>query len=130
MKEYFVYILTNKYHKVFYVGYTSDIQARLYEHKNKLLEGFTKKYNVDKLVYFEIHYTREQAKQREQRLKRWRKQWKKELITRINPDWNDLADNIHKRLTAMEKFDMVFDEKNKKEDITTEYTLSWEETWQ
>jgi putative endonuclease len=70
MKHYYVYILTNKSNKMFYVGFTDDIQRRIEEHKNKNYDGFTKKYNVDMLVYYEKHSEMEKAQLREKRLKR------------------------------------------------------------
>jgi len=67
MKQYYVYILTNKHNRIFYVGFTDDIQRRIYEHKNKVHEGFTKKYNINKLVYLESHLTVEEAQLREKK---------------------------------------------------------------
>ena len=72
MKLYFVYILTNKNHTVFYVGFTNDVYRRTFEHKNKLRKSFTSKYNVDKLVYFEEHNDKEEALLREKSLKRYK----------------------------------------------------------
>jgi len=111
MKQYYVYILANKYNKIFYIGFTDDIERRINEHKNKMFEGFTKKYNVDKLVYFEKHLTMEEAQLREKRIKRWRKEWKKELIEKMNPKWNDLSQNFEKVLTPVEKMDLIFGKK-------------------
>ena len=108
MKEFYVYILTNKYNKIFYIGFTDDIQGRIDEHKSKIYDGFTKKYNVNKLVYFEAHLTIEEAQLQEKRLKRWRREWKKELIEKTNPKWNDLSDNFEKILTSKEKMDLLF----------------------
>ena len=108
MKLYYVYILTNKYNNTFYVGLTDDIKRRIAEHKNKVFEGFTKKYNVEKLVYFEKHLTIEEAKLRERRIKRWRKDWKIELIEKMNPDWKDLSDNFERILTTEEKMNLLF----------------------
>lgn len=110
MKRYYVYILTNKHNKLFYVGFTDDIQRRIYEHKYKFYEGFTKKYNVDKLVYVETHLTVEEAELRERKIKRWRREWKKELITNINPEWKDLSAGFVKPLTSIEKMDLLFGE--------------------
>lgn len=114
MKRYYVYILTNKYDKIFYVGFTDDIQRRINEHKNKVFEGFTKKYNVDKLVYLEKHLTINEAQLREKRIKRWRREWKKELIEKINPNWNDLSENFNKVLTSIEKTDLLFERRQNK----------------
>ncbi|MDD2565209.1 MAG: GIY-YIG nuclease family protein [Candidatus Gracilibacteria bacterium] len=89
MKKYFVYILaSNK--ETLYIGITNDIIRRIYEHKNKLVEGFTCKYNIDKLVYLEETNNIESALKREKQLKRWKREWKIELINSINPTWKDL----------------------------------------
>jgi len=88
--QYYVYILTNKYNKVLYIGITSDLLKRVFEHKQKYVEGFTKKYNVDKLVYYEIFEDVELAIAREKYLKSKRRQIKIELIKKSNPQWNDL----------------------------------------
>jgi putative endonuclease len=72
--RYYVYILTNKYNKICYVGFTDDIKRRINEHKSKIFEGFTKKYNSVKLVYFEKHLKIEEAQQQEKRIKRWRRE--------------------------------------------------------
>ena len=73
-----------------YVGVTSDIVKRVWQHKEKLVEGFTKQYSVDKLVYYEIHENAESAITREKRLKKWKRAWKIELIEEKNPTWEDL----------------------------------------
>jgi putative endonuclease len=93
---------------MFYVGFTDDIQRRIDEHKRKIYDGFTKKYNVDKLVYFETHLNIEEAQLREKRIKRWRREWKMELIERMNPEWKDLSENFEKILTPVEKMDLIF----------------------
>ena len=79
-KKFFVYILTNKYNSVFYVGVTNDLARRILEHKNNLIEGFTKKYNVKKLVYYEECSRVEEAIMREKQLKNWHREWKMNLI--------------------------------------------------
>lgn len=94
MKQYYTYILTNKYNTVLYIGITSDLVKRIYEHKNKLAEGFTKKYNVDKLVYFEEYDDPENAVKREKTLKNLLRSKKIDLIRRKNPDFKDLYDEI------------------------------------
>ena len=94
MKEYYVYILTNKYNAVLYIGVTSDLIKRIWEHKNKIMKGFSSKYKIDKLVYFEQYNDIKQAIQREKRLKEWQRQWKVVLINSINPEWKDLYDEI------------------------------------
>lgn len=90
-KRYFVYILTNKSNKVLYTGVTNNIERRMYEHKNKLIEGFTKKYNVMKLVYFEETNDVISALEREKQLKNWHRQWKINLVKDFNPQWEDLS---------------------------------------
>ena len=93
MKTYYVYILTNKNNKVMYIGCTSDLQRRLYEHKNKLVEGFTKKYNVDKLVYYECTNDALAAVTRERYLKGWKRERKNQLVESMNPEWKDLSED-------------------------------------
>ena len=90
MKKYYVYILTNFTNTTLYIGVTGNIERRMYEHKNGLLEGFTKKYNVDKLVYAEECNNINDALAREKQLKKWRREKKEMLINSINPDWKDL----------------------------------------
>ncbi|MEM6840833.1 MAG: GIY-YIG nuclease family protein [Bacteroidota bacterium] len=90
MGRFYVYILTNRHHTVFYTGFTDDLERRVYEHKHRLLEGFTKKYNCNKLVYYEEFTTAEEALHREKQIKRYRRDWKKNLINSINPQWRDL----------------------------------------
>ena len=90
-KRFWVYILASKPWGTLYVGVTSDLEARVYQHKNGLLEGFTKKYGVKSLVYFEEFGEAGFAIHREKRLKKWPRVWKINLIRTDNPDWNDLA---------------------------------------
>lgn len=85
-----VYILTNPYKTVFYTGVTTNLLQRIYQHKMQLTEGFSKKYGLKLLVYFEIHDDIEAAIQREKRLKHWRRSWKIKLIEKQNPNWTDL----------------------------------------
>ena len=85
-----VYMMTNKNNTVLYVGVTSDLKKRVWEHKKKLVDGFTKKYNINKLVYFESCNSMEQAIEREKRIKKWNRQWKIEMIEDKNPNWKDL----------------------------------------
>lgn len=91
MKNYYVYILSNKTNKVLYIGITSDLKHRIYQHKNKLIDGFSKKYNVTKLVYFEETNDVQVALSREKQLKKWRREKKDWLINQSNPDWLDLS---------------------------------------
>lgn len=90
-KTYYVYLLTNWNNKVMYVGVTNDLKRRLFEHKNKLLKGFTEKYNVNKLVYFEETLNISAAIAREKEIKKWRREKKNQLVIRINPRWKDLS---------------------------------------
>jgi len=90
MKNYCIYILTNKNNTVLYVGVTNNLTRRIWEHKSKLIEGFTKKYNVDKLVYFESFDNPKDAIKREKQLKAGSRKKKVELIGKLNPEWKDL----------------------------------------
>ena len=89
-KQYFVYILTNKHNKVLYTGITSDLKKRVYEHKEKVISGFSKKYNVSKLVYYEIFQDPENAILREKQIKAGSRQKKIDLINAMNEGWLDL----------------------------------------
>ncbi|WP_316788790.1 GIY-YIG nuclease family protein [Pedobacter frigoris] len=90
-----IYLLTNKYHTVFYIGVTSDLYFRIKEHKEKHYpDSFTAKYNCDKLVYFEQFSSIEEAIAKEKQLKNWRKSWKINLIKSLNPNWKDLFDDL------------------------------------
>ena len=93
-KQYFVYIMTNKRNTVLYTGMSSDLKKRAYEHRNKLIEGFTKTYNVNKLVYYEIYADPLDAIAREKKIKGGSRQKKLDLISVKNPGWNDLYDSI------------------------------------
>src|SRR6185369_1301546 len=94
MKQYYVYILTNKYNTVFYEGITSDLVKRVYQHRNKLAEGFTKKYNVNKLVHYEIYENPNNAIKREKAIKNLLRIKKIELIKSNNIEFRDLYDEI------------------------------------
>ena len=87
----YVYILTDKPYGVLYIGVTNNIERRIAEHKSGLLPGFTKKYNVKMLVWFEEFQSINDAIQREKQLKNWRRDWKTALIEKTNPEWRDLA---------------------------------------
>jgi len=89
-KTYFVYILTNWNNQVMYIGVTNNIVRRIYEHKNKLIEGFTSKYNISKLVYYESSNDIRDAITREKEIKKWRREKKNQLVETINPDWKEL----------------------------------------
>ena len=88
---YYVYLLTNWNNKVMYLGVTNNLERRLYEHKNKLVKGFTEKYNVNKLVYFEETQDVTAAIAREKEIKKWRREKKNQLVNRMNPNWKDLS---------------------------------------
>ena len=88
-----VYIMTNYSETTLYIGVTINLQKRVWEHKNKVVEGFTKKYNVDKLVYYELTDSIKSAINREKQLKRWHRQWKINLIKEMNPEFKDLSLN-------------------------------------
>ena len=89
-----VYFLANKRNGTLYTGVTSNLPQRIWQHKNNLIEGFTKKYCVHKLVYFELHTEMLVALQREKQIKKWRRQWKVDLIEKSNPSWQDLYNEI------------------------------------
>jgi putative endonuclease len=89
-----VYLLASKRNGTLYVGVTSDLVKRVWEHKNHVADGFTKQYGVDQLVWYEMHETMESAIQREKALKEWQRVWKLKLIEEKNPDWKDLYDTI------------------------------------
>ena len=91
MNEYYVYIMSNHTNSTLYIGVTNDLKRRLFEHKNKSNEGFTNKYNINKLVYYEKTSNIESAIQREKNLKKWNRKWKLELIKKNNPLMIDLS---------------------------------------
>lgn len=93
-KYYYVYILASGRNGTLYVGVTNNLHNRVYEHKNHLLPGFTKTYDVNKLVYFESFIDIRDAIHREKRLKEWQRNWKKDLIEKDNPEWKDLYDDL------------------------------------
>ena len=94
MHEYYVYLLASKKNGTLYVGVTNDLIRRVYEHKNDLVEGFTKQYQVHDLVWFESTGSVEAAIQREKQLKNWKREWKVALIEKENPEWRDLYESI------------------------------------
>jgi len=93
-RSYYVYILASRKNGTLYIGVTNDLARRVYEHKEKIIEGFTKKYGVAKLVYFEQTQDVQNALEREKRLKKWNRQWKIDLIEKMNPEWQDLYEKI------------------------------------
>lgn len=94
MKQPCIYMLASKRNGTLYVGVTSDLVRRIGEHKNDVVEGFTRKYGVHMLVWFEQHETMESAIAREKTIKAWKRAWKLELIEKSNPEWNDLYPGI------------------------------------
>ena len=89
-----VYILASKRNGTLYIGVTSDLAKRTWEHKNNMVEGFTKRYGVHQLVWYELHESMGAAIKREKQLKEWKRQWKLELIESTNPHWQDLYQTI------------------------------------
>ena len=95
-KIFYVYIITNKLNTVFYIGVTNNIKRRIYEHKNNIIEGFSSKYKLTKLVYYEETSSSESAINREKQLKRWHRDWKINLIKEYNPLFKDLSEEWYK----------------------------------
>jgi len=91
VRNYYVYILASKRNGTLYIGVTNDLTRRIYEHKNGWADGFTKKYNVKMLVYFDSTNNIESAITREKQIKKWHRNWKLKLIEGMNPDWKDLS---------------------------------------
>ncbi len=92
--QYYIYIMTNKYNNVLYTGVTNDLKRRAYEHKIKAVKGFTEKYNCNKLVWYEVSGNIESAIIREKQIKKWKKEFKHNLINEFNPEWKDLFELI------------------------------------
>ena len=93
-KDFYTYILASKRNGTLYIGVTSNLVQRIWQHKNDLVDGFTKKYAVKNLVFYEQHADAYSALSREKRLKEWKRQWKIELIEKFNPNWDDLYQRI------------------------------------
>ena len=93
-EKYYIYIMTNKVNTVFYVGVTNNLLLRIYEHKQKYIQGFTEKYNIIKLVYYEVFDDISFAILREKQLKRWHREWKVNLIKSQNPEMRDLYEEL------------------------------------
>lgn len=93
-KEFYVYTMASKKHGVIYIGVTENVKRRSFDHKNTRFDGFTKKYFVRRMVYFEIHSTAEEAAKREKQMKKWERQWKVDLIEKHNPDWKDISKSV------------------------------------
>jgi putative endonuclease len=95
-KQAYIYFMSNRYNKVLYVGITSNLIKRAWEHKNKVVDGFTKRYNPNKLVYYEIYDDIETAINREKQIKSCSRRKKAELINALNPSWDDLYEKLSK----------------------------------
>jgi len=89
-----VYILASKRNGTLYIGVTSDLVKRIWQHKNNMVEGFTKRYGVHRVVWYELHDNMQSAIEREKRMKGWKRKWKLELIESMNPNWQDLYHTI------------------------------------
>jgi putative endonuclease len=94
MKAYYVYLMASKKNGILYIGVANDLRHRVWQHKNDIQEGFTKKYGVHRLVWYEETTDIKEAIQREKQMKKWRRQWKIDLINKENPDWDDLYDAL------------------------------------
>jgi putative endonuclease len=94
VKKYYVYIMTNKHNNVLYIGVTNDLIRRVYEHKNGLVAGFSKKYNCYKLVWFQETDDIYSAISVEKRMKKWKREYKENVISEMNPEWKDLYDDL------------------------------------
>ena len=95
MKQYYVYILASDRNGTLYTGVTSDLVRRVFEHRNGLVEGFTKKYSIHRLVWYEVHSTSDSSIKREKQIKDWKRDWKLELIDKANPLWDDLYEKLN-----------------------------------
>lgn len=93
-KKFYIYIMAKSRNSTFYVGVTSDLSKRVWEHKNETVDGFTQKYGIKTLVYYEAFDDAENAIKREKRLKKWNRTWKMRVIEEMNPDWKDLYETI------------------------------------
>ena len=94
MGQYFVYMLASKRNGTLYIGFTNNLLKRIHQHKNDVTEGFTRKYNVHSLVYYEVFNRIQDAITREKQMKKWKRQWKMELIEKSNPNWEDLFESL------------------------------------
>jgi len=95
MNNYYVYILTNFTNTVLYVGITNDLKRRVYEHKNHLTDGFTDKYNCNKLVWYESTVDVKSAILKEKQIKKWKREFKENIINKFNPEWKDLHSSLY-----------------------------------
>jgi putative endonuclease len=95
-KQYYVYLLASRIGGTLYIGVTNNLVRRVYQHREKIVEGFTKQYDVTRLVYYEVHSDVEAAITREKQMKKWNRAWKVRLIEEDNPNWDDLYKRIAK----------------------------------
>ncbi len=100
-----VYIVTNQRNGTLYVGVTSNLIKRIWEHKTKAVKGFTQKYGLDRLVWYEPHETMESAIQREKAIKNWKREWKLKAIEEMNPNWRDLNEDLNSLDTGLRRYD-------------------------
>jgi len=102
--QYYLYILSNRKNGTLYIGISNDLERRMFEHKHKLVDGFTKRYHIDKLMYFETFQYINDAIKREKNMKKWKRQWKINLIIEQNPNWKDLSSdwNLNRFLPSQE----------------------------
>lgn len=100
-KPFWVYMLASKRNGTLYIGSSDNLAKRVWEHKNELIKGFTSKYGVKTLVWYEAHETRESAFHRERRMKEWKRAWKIKLIEEMNPEWNDLYESLNPQPPAL-----------------------------
>jgi putative endonuclease len=91
MGKFYVYLMTNKYDTVLYAGITNNLKRRMYEHQNKIIDGFTRKYNCTKLVWYSEFSEPQEAIEYEKRIKKWKREYKENLINQMNPEWKDLS---------------------------------------
>ncbi len=93
-KSYYVYLFTNKHNGTLYCGMTVDLARRIHEHQHNLIDGFTKRYGLKQLVYYEVYPSHDEAFHRERQLKNWTRDWKKQLIEKDNREWKDLSNTL------------------------------------
>ncbi len=123
MKDYYVYMLTNWNNKVLYIGVTNNLERRMYQHKHKLIKGFSSRYNLNKLVYFEYGNDVEAAIAREKQLKGWLRQKKNVLVESINPAWNDLSEDWSKDSSPSVQNDSVCHPEQSEESYKTKVSI-------
>jgi len=107
MKQYYTYIMASKKRGTLYTGMTDDLRRRIHEHKANLLQGFTRRYGVHTLVYFERFRNVDSAILREKRIKAWKRSWKIEMIEQLNPDWCDLSEDEEALLSFLRKQESI-----------------------